>query len=114
MLFLADMKSSEKGNNDDDIFFDKKKNGKLENIQPSLHFYGVIILVKKAFCHSKNSQSRLSFSHWKIHSLFGQRIQCVISSGRICPLSRHVFKFFQITFSPAYGRGGRVVKVAAT
>ena len=29
------------------LFFDKKKNRKLANIRPSLHFYGMIILVKK-------------------------------------------------------------------
>ena len=29
------------------LFFDKKKKRKLANIQPRLHFYGMIILVKK-------------------------------------------------------------------
>ena len=33
------------------LFFDKKKNRKLANIQPSLQFYDIIILVKtKPFC----------------------------------------------------------------
>ena len=29
------------------LFFDKNKNWELANIQPRLHFYGMIILVKK-------------------------------------------------------------------
>ena len=47
-------------NTNANYFFDKKKNSKLAKIQPSLHFYGIIILVKKRpyaeewhGCHSK-------------------------------------------------------------
>ena len=48
-------------NNDDDRpahlykqnFFDKKKNRKLAKIQPSPHFHGMIILVKKPLCSGK-------------------------------------------------------------
>ena len=45
-------KSMEKVSNDKvytnaNLFFDKKKNRELPNIRPSLHFYGMIILVKK-------------------------------------------------------------------
>ena len=34
-------------NTNANLFFDKKKNRKLANIRPSLHFYGMIILVEK-------------------------------------------------------------------
>ena len=44
----------------ENLFFDKKINRKLANIRPSLHFYGMIILVKNRVsseelhgCHSK-------------------------------------------------------------
>ena len=37
-------------NTKENLFIDKKKNIKLANIWPSLHFYGMIILVKKGLC----------------------------------------------------------------
>ena len=33
------------------MFFDKKINRELKNIRPSLHFYGMIILLKKGSLH---------------------------------------------------------------
>ena len=49
---------------DANLFFDIKKNRKLVNIQPSLHFYGIIFWWKKGLCIGKAwlpFQTKISF-----------------------------------------------------
>ena len=62
--------------------FDKKKNRKLANIRPSLNFYGIIILVKKAKCIG---MAWLGFQ--KSYKLIGSKVN--IQTVRIKILSRN-------------------------